>query len=162
MAKGFSTPIHTEFESGRLAELFVWVWWNLPEAARADLAQRLKVVSDLPKYCPPGCETLFGLHYLVPGNPGCIIYLNRDTLEQFTPGVIILVIAHELAHAACGHGHLMNAEIAEYQADMKMWREWGFKPCNIALGITKEDRRAWHREHPYSGKVVDRTGSGEA
>ena len=93
--------------SKRLARLFADVWECLPEADRALLSHKTKLVVDNPIFLPK--ENLRHLRVwatvIVIGvrKSIAILYLSPRKLPRQSDDFVRYVIAHELGHIFCGH-----------------------------------------------------------
>jgi hypothetical protein len=93
-----------KLRSKRLAQLFSEVWQGLPEADRALLSKRTKLVVDNPNFLPKGQIPVWGAALGIKFRKSiAIVYLSPRTLPRQSDDFVRYVIAYELAHILCGH-----------------------------------------------------------
>jgi hypothetical protein len=93
-----------KLRSKRLAQLFTEVWDRLPEADRALLSERTRLVVDNPNVLPKGQRPAWGAAMGIAVRKSIsIIYLSPRKLPRQADDFVRYVIAHELGHIFCGH-----------------------------------------------------------
>jgi len=129
--------VKIKLRSKRLARLFTDVWERLPEADRALLSDRTRLVIDDPIFLPKenlrqvpvwGAVISVGVRKSI-----TIVYLSQRKLPRQSDDFVRYVIAHELGHVFCGHtGELFSSssddlthEAFESEADERA-RVWGW------------------------------------
>jgi len=99
--------------SKRLAQLFAEVWRDIPEADRALLADRARLVVDDPIFLPKAnshqilvwsAVISIGVRKSI-----TILCLSPRNLPHQPDNFVRYVIAHELAHIVCGHLELFSS-----------------------------------------------------
>jgi len=93
-----------KLRSKRLAQLFGEVWECLPEADRALLAHKTRLVVDAPVFLPKENLSVWGAAVGIGVRKSiAIVYLSPRKLPRQSDDFVRYVMAHELAHIFCGH-----------------------------------------------------------
>ena len=137
--------------SKRLAQLFGEVWERLPEADRALLTERTRLVVDNPDFLPAGQIPVWGAAIGIKFRKSiAIVYLSPRKLPRQTDDFVRYVMAHELAHIFGGHTEQLflsplndstdqkSQERFESEANEQV-RVWGF-PIVSPIPTSKRSR----------------------